>query len=168
MIRLGLLMLATLLGLWLVLATYGDGNLRADRAPVAPAAVTAAQDAGAAEAAPAAPLPVQAPAEIIPAASQTPEQVVEFRGPELVPSPEHAGRDPEPDPAADAGDMLYVTATRLNMRSGPGSDNGVVSALAQGTGVTPVGDAADGWVEVSAPDGRRGFVSTDFLSAEAP
>ncbi|MFC0198962.1 SH3 domain-containing protein [Paracoccus rhizosphaerae] len=165
MIRLGLLMLATLLGLYAVLAIYGAGDLRADRRPPPPPEATAAQDAGAA---PATAMQAEAPAEIIPAASQTPEQVVEFPGPELMPSPEHAADDiVAPAPAADA-DMLYVTATRLNMRSGPGSGNPVVSALDQGTGVMPVGDARDGWIEVSAPGGSRGFVSTDFLSTEAP
>lgn len=168
MIRLGLLMLATLLGLYAVLAIYGTGDLRADRRPAPPPAATAAQDAGTPQAVPAAPLPAEASAEIIPAASQTPEQVVEFPGPELMPSPEHADDDiAAPAPAAD-GDTLYVTATRLNMRSGPGPGNPVVLALDQGTGVTPVGDAQDGWIEISAPGGRRGFVSTDFLSAEAP
>lgn len=166
MIRLGLLMLATLLGLYVVLTTMGDGDLRAQRPAVARPDTTV-QDAVGLGAAAAEPLPAEAPPEIIPAAIQTPEQVVQFPGPPLEPSPEHAGQ-PSDAVEADAQGTLYVTATRLNLRSGPGPDSSILSALDRGTGVMPVGPAQGEWIEVTAPGGPRGFVSTQFLSAEAP
>lgn len=169
MMKLGLLMLTTLIGLFTVLTVFGDDDLRADRRPVPVRQVSAAQDAGApALPAPAAPLPEEAPAQIIPAASQTAPQVQRFPGPALTPSPEHAGQAPEAPPAAAEGPVLYVTANRVNMRSGPGTGNPVIAGIDRGTAVQALGPVDGDWVQIRTPGGQTGFASGQFLSSEAP
>ncbi|MBM3603741.1 MAG: hypothetical protein FJX25_03060 [Alphaproteobacteria bacterium] len=176
MFRLGLLMLGTLLGLFVVLQVYGGDDLRAARRPAPAAPQGAAADAGtpalADRAAPAGSLPAQAPAEIIPAASQTPEQVERFPGPPLQPSPEYAGRPAEtealPPAAGDEGPVLYVTGSRVNMRTGPGTSNPVVTSLSSGTTVTAIGPVGGDWVQIRTGGGQTGFIAGQFLSPEAP
>lgn len=168
MVKLGLLTLATLAGIWMVLAGMGDEDLRAARRPPAAEPVSAAQDAGA-EALPAG---SAAADEVVAATSQTPERVERFPGPPLEPSPEHAGETPADAPAPTAvtgdGTRLYVTGTRVNMRSGPGTGNAVVAALDRGTEVEALGEAAGDWVEIRTAAGERGFMSNQFLSPDAP
>lgn len=170
--KLGLLMLVTLVGLFAVLMVYGNDNLRADRRPVPVRQASAAQDAGAPALPdqPAAPLPAEPAAQIIPAASQTAARVQRFPGPALAPSPEHAGRASEADKADDAeeGQVLYVTANRVNMRSGPGTGNPVIAGIDRGTPVQALGPAEADWVQIRAPGGQTGFASGQFLSPEAP
>lgn len=172
MMKLGLLMLATLVGVFTVLMVFGNDNLRADRRPVPAAPVSAAQDAGAPALPdqPAAPLPQEAPAQIVPAAGQTPPRVQRFPGPALAPSPEHAGQAPQPDEAEEAADgpVLYVTANRVNMRSGPGTGNPVIAGIDRGTAVQALGPVDGDWVQIRVPGGQTGFASGQFLSPEAP
>ncbi len=172
MIRLGLLMLATLLGLFLVLRTVGDQDLRADRQPAPAAPVSAAQDAGAA------PLtaggtdqPTAEPAQpIVQAEAQTPERTVVYPGPELEPSPEYADRtaDEAAVTLGDEGQIMYVTASRVNMRSGPGTQNSVIDSLARGTRVEALGPPDGDWVQIRTEQDVTGYTSGQFLSAEAP
>lgn len=165
MIRLALLILVTLAGLAIVMMRMGDGAPQTAR-ETAPAPVSAAQDAGAPSLEPAPPQPAPA---VIPAATQTPEQVTRFPGPPLEPSPEYADGAPEPAaPLGDGGPILYVTATRVNMRSGAGTDNPVVAGLDGGTAVEAIGPTAGEWVQIRTPQGQQGFVAGQFLSATAP
>lgn len=163
MIRLGALLLATLAGLFLVLTIWGDGNPRAANRPV-PEVQPAAQDAEAQ--ALAVPEPQIAPAAVIQAESQTPEQVQRFPGPALRPSPEHAGETPVPD--LPEGLVLYVTGDRVNMRAGPSTGDRVVASLTRGTAVQPLGPQDAEWVNIRDADGRTGYVAGRFLSATAP
>ncbi|TJZ89472.1 hypothetical protein FA743_18645 [Paracoccus gahaiensis] len=169
MIRLGLLILATLTVLVLALWQLGDGAAP-ERAPVTPSSATMTpQPAESDPPAPAAPLAPEAPSGIVPAASQTPEQAPRFPGPPLEPSPEFAEETPAPDlPPGEAGATLYVTATRVNMRSGPGTDNPVVTGLDGGTAVEALGPLGGEWMQIRAPSGQEGFVSGQFLSTQAP
>ncbi|WP_197054764.1 SH3 domain-containing protein [Paracoccus sp. PAMC 22219] len=170
MIRLGLLMLVTLAGVFLTLDRFGQGDLRADRRPE-PAPVSAATDAGAPSlTAPAAgTLPATPPVDIVLAASQTPERTQRFPGPPLEPSPEYAGATPEPVQAAPAdGPVLYVTADRVNMRAGAGTDNPVVTSLTGGSAVQALGPTGGKWVQVQTADGQQGFVAAQFLTTDAP
>ena len=163
MIRLGALLLATLAGLFLVLTIWGDGNPRAANRPV-PEVQPAAQDAEAQ--ALAAPDPQIAPAAVIRAESQPPEQVQRFPGPALRPSPEHAGETPAAE--LPDGPVLYVTGDRVNMRAGPSTGDRVVASLTRGTAVQPLGPQDAEWVNIRDADGRTGYVAGRFLSATAP
>jgi len=169
MIRLGLLTLATLVGLLVVMALMGGDDLRADRTPRT-AAPSAAQDAGApAIEPPAAPLPAEPPTEIVPVARQTPERISRFPGPPLEPSPEYADGTPESAaPMGEGGPVLYVTADRVNMRSGPGTGNPVVTGLDGGTAVEATGPLDADWIAIRTPSGQQGYVSGQFLSPDTP
>lgn len=168
MLKLSGLMLATVAGVFAVLILYGGEDLRADRRPAmpaepAPAALIPAEPAPA-EPAPAAPTALPAP-------QQTPEQVQQFPGPALESSPEFAGRTPadaaeaaEANADTAAGPRLWVTASRLNMRSGPDSGAAVVTGLAGGTALEPIGPTDGAWVHVRGPGGQTGYVSGQFVS----
>jgi curli biogenesis system outer membrane secretion channel CsgG len=64
--------------------------------------------------------------------------------------------------AAASGARVVITASSLNVRSGPGSSHGVVFALSSGTVVDALG-RADGWVNVRDDQGREGWVSADYV-----
>lgn len=67
-------------------------------------------------------------------------------------------------PAADTQDILVVTGSRVNLRSGPSTGNAVVSSLSAGTRTVPLGDASNGWQEVRVLDtGVTGFMAARFL-----
>lgn len=165
MIRLGLLMLATVLGLFLALQTFGAGDLRSRQNPKPVKQVSAAQDAGSD------PLAGTAPDRpIVRAEMQTPEKKVEYPGPELEPSPEYAGQTPD-QPAIVLDEdsvIMYITASRVNMRSGPGTQNSVVDSLGRGTAVEAVGPPEGDWVQIRTVQDQLGYVSGQFLSSDAP
>jgi uncharacterized protein YgiM (DUF1202 family) len=165
MIRLGLLMLATVLGLFVALQTFGTGDLRSQHTPKPVKPVSAAQDAGSD------PLAQTAPTQpIVQAEAQTPEKKIEYPGPELEPSPEYAGRTPA-TPAVvlgEEGEVMYITASSVNMRSGPGTQNSVVDSLGRGTAVEAVGAPEGDWIQIRTAQDQLGYVSGQFLSADAP
>ena len=80
-----------------------------------------------------------------------------------VPSPQPA----TPAQPAGGGQAYTVTATSLNVRSGPGAGNPTVagSPLAQGTAVQGF-ETQDGWTRIGSP--VAGWVSAQFLKAAAP
>jgi uncharacterized protein YgiM (DUF1202 family) len=168
MIRLGLLMLATLLGLFLALQTFGTGDLRSQHNPRPVKAVSAAQDAGRDPLVGTSEVPPAEP--IVRAEAQTPEKKIEYPGPELEPSPEYAGSTPAA-PAVELGEegeVMYVTASSVNIRSGPGTQNSVVDSLGRGTAVEAVGAPDGDWVRIRTAQDRLGYVSGQFLSSTAP
>ena len=81
-------------------------------------------------------------------------------------------RDPaEPAPIAEAAaaepedDLLRVTGSRVNMRSGPSTGNRVVDSLPEGTLAEPIGAEQDGWIEIrDVATGREGFMAARFLA----
>jgi SH3 domain-containing protein len=82
------------------------------------------------------------------------------------------GGVPTPQPAATpaAGPLFTVTASTLNVRSGPGASNPTVagSPLAQGTVVQGLQDQGD-WKQVKAQgSGVTGWVSAKFLQPAVP
>lgn len=179
MIRLFLLIAATLAGFYVLLAAFGDPGARpiASQAPEPATAEPAAAPAeegtlaealgeGAGTGAEGEP-----PADLVQASSQTPEQVQRFPGPPLEPSPEHAGQAPQPaagqPPAGAEGPILYVTGSRVNMRAGPSTGDAVLTALTAGTAVEALGPTDAAWVNIRAPGGQVGYVSGQFLSGSA-
>ena len=55
-----------------------------------------------------------------------------------------------------------VTASRLNMRSGPGTTFSIMHVLWQGNNVKVIGQS-NGWYRIQLSDGRIGWVSGEFL-----
>lgn len=65
---------------------------------------------------------------------------------------------------------VYVTGSRVNVRSGPGIANPVVATLPQGTELNELG-SNDGWTRLSGRFNNRnieGWMSSQFLSREKP
>lgn len=173
--RLFFLLVTTLAVILVVLSVYGTGNLRADSQPseTEQAAseesetsllpdLAAPPESNGADGAP--------PADLVQAATQTPERVQEFPGPELHPSPEYAGETPDraTPPTDAAGPILYVTGSRVNFRSGPSTGDRVIGALNGGAAVEALGPSDDDWVHIRDMDGRIGYMSGQFLSSNAP
>ncbi len=71
---------------------------------------------------------------------------------------------PQPDPAEALA--LRVTADRVNLRGGPGTDNPVVGSAAAGERLIPVADPVGDWIEIRRPAGDTAWVHTSFLAAE--
>jgi len=64
-------------------------------------------------------------------------------------------------------DLSYsVSANKLNLRQGAGTSfekNGV--HLERGTELLPTGNVSNGWMEVNTPDGRKGWVDSQYTKA---
>lgn len=187
MIRLVLLVVATLVGLYAAMAVLGAGNQRVAQRPVAsvptqsaaldagrPTTLTASGAVTTASTDRAADDADGADAEIVQATGQTPERVQRFPGPPLRPSPEHASRSadgtaaaPSPPPGA-SGPLRYVTGSRVNMRAGPSTGDRVIGALEGGAAVEAMGPTDGAWVNIRDARGRLGYVSAQFLSETPP
>jgi hypothetical protein len=57
-----------------------------------------------------------------------------------------------PEAIVSAPDLVRIAGSRVNIRSGPGSENGVVTTLDGGEVVEVLSRAENGWVEVRLPD----------------
>ncbi len=55
-----------------------------------------------------------------------------------------------------------VTATRLNVRTGPSTSNSIMHTLWNGNRVNVIGES-DGWYNIRLSDGRTGWVSKTYL-----
>ncbi len=101
---------------------------------------------------PAEPRPAVEVGEILPPPTATP-------GPE---SPTPTTRPPTPTPAPETP-LCTVVASKLNVRSGPGTVYDVTSQVARGAELVPLGrNTAAGWVFVRvAQTGRQGWVSAE-------
>ena len=65
------------------------------------------------------------------------------------------------------GWSVYTITTKsgkLNLRSGPGTNYKRLGQYAKGREVVLIAKTNDSWYEVTAPDGKRGFMSTDYLT----
>jgi len=69
--------------------------------------------------------------------------------------------------AEDSEASLRVTASRLNVREGPGSDNPVVASVARGEILVRL-DEQSGWVKVRTSDGTVGWVSASYVEPLVP
>lgn len=70
-----------------------------------------------------------------------------------------------PPAAAAAGTQLRVTATTLNLRSGPAKDAAVVTQLPHGMMVQQLEVSGDGqWTRVKSPGGYEGWVSSQYVA----
>jgi len=66
-----------------------------------------------------------------------------------------------PQPPATEGQRVSVTAHTLNVRSGPGMGHPVIEQVRQGI-VLAVHGTAPGWLYVSTPSGKLGWVSGKY------
>ena len=65
------------------------------------------------------------------------------------------------------GWSVYTITTKsgkLNLRSGPGTNYKRLGQYAKGKEVVLIAKTNDSWYEVTAPDGKRGYMSTDYLT----
>lgn len=65
------------------------------------------------------------------------------------------------------GWSVYTITTKsgkLNLRSGPGTNYKRLGQYAKGKEVVLIAKTSDSWYEVTAPDGKRGYMSTDYLT----
>jgi hypothetical protein len=76
--------------------------------------------------------------------------------------------DAREDPAAPGLQTLYVSGTRVNVRSGPSTSFAVIGSLGYGEAVELVADSDGSWAEVRLSDARTGFMSRNFLEARLP
>ncbi|MDP4146405.1 MAG: SH3 domain-containing C40 family peptidase [Bacillota bacterium] len=67
---------------------------------------------------------------------------------------------------ASLGAKGIVTATRLNVRSGPSTTNSIISKLLQGNSVKVL-DAINGWYKIQLSNGTVGWVSNAYLKIDA-
>jgi hypothetical protein len=63
-------------------------------------------------------------------------------------------------------DLLYVTGSWVNVRSGPSTSFGVITALPYGEAVEFVAEDEAGWARIRLDEGREGFMARSFLSEE--
>ena len=63
-------------------------------------------------------------------------------------------------------DIRTVSANRVNVRGGPGTDFGVVTKLTRGDAVEILQDNGDGWVKMRTLDGGPEGWMADFLLAD--
>lgn len=78
-------------------------------------------------------------------------------------------RSPGADAAGEGGTLLYVAASRVNLRAGPGTDRPVVASLRGGTEAEPIGPAEDGWQRVRiVSTGEEGYMADRFLTSQRP
>jgi hypothetical protein len=170
MVRLGILILATLAGLYLLLSVFGAETIRRPRP-----AIPAVPDATVPQTPEAEPMAetVTEPLPVVPASQQTPQQVQHFPGPDLQPSPEYAGRTPTtPAPSAvtdePAGPLVYITGNDVRFRAGPSTSDDVIGSLGRGETVEALGPTDADWVSIRDAQGRVGYISGQFLSNEVP
>lgn len=73
----------------------------------------------------------------------------------------------EPETPPDHSSTVYrTTASRLNLRTGPGTGYGIVAKIKRGTGCTVLSSSGN-WRKVKTFNGQVGWVSANYLSREA-
>ena len=74
-------------------------------------------------------------------------------------TPEAITAAPEPAP-----ELVRIAGSRVNIRSGPGTENGVVTTLDAGIVVEVISRVENGWIEVRLPDNLgTGWVSGSLV-----
>ena len=70
-------------------------------------------------------------------------------------------------PGDDSGTEIYKITTRsgtLRLRSGPGTKYKILASYKKGSFVQLIAKTNGSWYEVTAPDGKHGYMSTDYLT----
>lgn len=72
-----------------------------------------------------------------------------------------------PTPDASAGIIMFVTGDGVNVRKEASASSDKITSLAKGTSVTAY-EETDGFYEVKLSDGKKGYISSKYLSQEDP
>ncbi|MDF2839355.1 MAG: cell wall-associated hydrolase, invasion-associated protein, partial [Clostridia bacterium] len=64
---------------------------------------------------------------------------------------------------ADENKTATVTATNLNLRSGPSTSDSIIGSLTKGQSITIL-KSTDAWYQISASNGKSGWVSSTYVS----
>lgn len=79
-------------------------------------------------------------------------------------------QEPEAEPAAQpapAPDLREVIATRVNVRSGPGTETDIVMRANRGQTVAVLDNNGLGWLQVTVmPDDRQGWIAERLVSSK--
>ncbi len=108
----------------------------------------------------------EAAAIINPALSMSFEDQQPLAGQEISLKVEHNGLPVEKatvrqiSPAVLMGE---VTASALNMRSGPGTEQAIIALLPKGQNLVVLEELANNWLRVRLADGRKGYVSAEYI-----
>jgi hypothetical protein len=102
--------------------------------------------------------------EPTPAARANPAPPSATRTPTPTPTP-RPPRTPTPTPSATPLPDAVVSSQAANLRAGPGTVYEVVGQARQGDELRIAGKSPDGgWLEVTLPDGTRGWMSASLLA----
>lgn len=69
-----------------------------------------------------------------------------------------------PPATGTTGTLTGKTTSSLNVRSGAGTNYGIVATLAKGTNVTVMDNSNSQWAKVKTADGKEGYCSKEFLT----
>ena len=72
------------------------------------------------------------------------------------------------DDVAAPAQTWFVTGSRVNIRSGPSTSDGVVKQALYGDEATALSDTSRDWIEIQFADGQTGWIFSKFLSDSAP
>ena len=92
----------------------------------------------------------------------TPEQPEVAEPVQPVPPAPAVQTAPEPvrAPIAITADLREITATRVNLRAGPGTDNDILARLQHGQKVEVLGDNGEGWLRLrTLPGDQVGWIA---------
>lgn len=89
--------------------------------------------------------------------SRTPTQLIEPRLSE-----------PQASPVAPTKQTLYVTASSLRLRDGPGTNHARIGSFPRGSALSTDGSRSGSWVRVHSEGGATGWMHSDYLDARAP
>ncbi len=79
------------------------------------------------------------------------------------PSPDVA----TPEKRAAIAEIRYVTASNLHLRAGPSTSSSILVSLPSGSRLSVLSSAGP-WLEVTSPEGVRGWVYGSYTSGSAP
>lgn len=87
----------------------------------------------------------------------------------LITSSEEASTElPEEEiDALASSNLMYVTGSRVNVRSGPSTRYGVIGSVTLGEAVELVTLEGSSWARIRLSDGQTGFMASRFLSRES-
>ena len=72
--------------------------------------------------------------------------------------------EPQPEAPTQEQNILFVGDSRLNLRTGPGTENAVLVTMNPGTELLLLSTGDEGWVQVEISDsGLQGWTAEEFL-----